>query len=100
MSAIPYLGDATKEAIKKGKDYKLFGVASFNDVMGYTKWIDDTLQHSDIADRIAQTADYYISPVVETLSGLGRAIRGNPYTGSDLSAMAQPYASGGGIAAG
>ena len=93
LSAIPYLGDATKEAVKKGKDYKVFGIASFNDVMGYARWMDDTLQHSDIAENIASTADYYIEPVVDTLSGLGRALGGSPMTGSDLAAQ-NVYGSG------
>lgn len=88
LSSIPYLGEATKETIKKAKDYKVFGVASFNDIMGYTKFIDDTLQHSDIAERIGQTADYYISPVVEGISGFGRAMGGVSTPDSN------PYASG------
>lgn len=94
LSSIPYLGDATKEAVKKGKEYKVFGVASFNDVMGYAKWIDDTLQHSDIAENIASTADYYIEPVVNTLAGLGRSLGGSPMSGTELAAQGQPYAGG------
>ena len=77
LSSIPYLGTATQEAVKKAKDYKVFGIASYNDVMGYTRWIDDTLQHSDIAESLAQTADYYISPVVETASKIGQSMGGN-----------------------
>lgn len=46
---IPLLSGATQEVAKKSKDYKVFGIASYNDVMGYNRWIDDTLQHSDIA---------------------------------------------------
>ena len=76
LSSIPYLGGATQEAVKKAKDYKVFGIASYNDVMGYTRWIDDTLQHSDIAEQLAQTADYYISPVVETASRIGQSMGG------------------------
>ena len=77
LSSIPYLGKTTQEAVKKAKDYKVFGIASYNDVMGYTRWIDDTLQHSDIAESLAQTADYYISPVVETASKIGQSMGGN-----------------------
>lgn len=93
LSSIPYLGSATKESIKQAKEYKIMGIASFNDVLGYARFIDDTLQHSDIAQNIASTADYYIQPVVNTLSGLGRALGGSPYSGSDLASQ-NVYGSG------
>lgn len=76
LLSIPYLGSAVKESINKAKDYKVFGVASFNDLMGYTRFIDDTLQRSDIAERVASTADYYITPVVEFGSKIGQVIGG------------------------
>lgn len=84
LSSIPYLGQATQESVKKAKDYKVFGIASYNDVMGYARWIDDTLQHTDIAEQVASTADYYVSPIVETVSGFGKMMGG----------QSQPYGSG------
>ena len=48
----------------------------------------------DSAESLAQTADYYISPIVETASKIGEAFVGQ------AGAMSQPYARGSGIAAG
>lgn len=62
--------------------------------VGYTRFIDDTLRHSDIAKRVARTADYYVSPVLETISGIGQCM------GGQLEYVNGPYDRGSGIVAG
>lgn len=44
--------------------------------MGYTRWIDDTLNHSDIAEQKGSVADSYIRPVVEVGSKIGQEFGG------------------------
>lgn len=72
-SSIPFIGQAASESIKAAREYKVAGIASFNDILNYARKIDDTFtKYDDTAFTVGNTLDYYIAPVVESAAQFGR----------------------------